>query len=189
MHHGGDCHQCFHLWPNTYKTIINSLRCIFRGKKPSQLENVSMVKHRFLLFLFCVVVEWISLIFICLYLWSMQSLWDSTAPCALQVLYFPSNPKLNVFFCFFPLFHPSTQPSARPSILWTGQPSGATLSPSWRSSGTTTCRRRYTAFRSPAPSGTPTNRSRDSCGWSTRTLAKVGHTLPRSQGISEEFSL
>lgn len=62
------------------------------------------------------------------------------------------------------LFHPSTQGSARPSILWTGQRSGATLSPSLKSLGTTTCRRQCTASRSPAPSGTPTNRSRDSCG-------------------------
>lgn len=29
------------------------------------------------------------------------------------------------------------------------------------------------ASRSPVPSGTPTNRSRGSFGWSTRTLAKV----------------
>lgn len=29
-------------------------------------------------------------------------------------------------------------------------------------------------FRSRAPSGTRTNRSRGSCGWSTRTSAKVG---------------
>lgn len=33
--------------------------------------------------------------------------------------------------------------------------------------------------RSPAPSGTRTNRSRGSCGWSTRTSAKVGAIYPQ----------
>lgn len=65
---------------------------------------------------------------------------------------------------------------AQPSILWTEQRSGVTLSPSSGSLGTTTCRRQSMASRSPAPSGTPTSRFRDSCGWSTRTLAKVGKT-------------
>lgn len=75
-----------------------------------------------------------------------------------------------------PLSPVPPQPSARPSIPWTGRRSGATLSPSSASSATTTCRRRFTASRSLAPSGTPTNRSRGSCGWSTRTLAKVGQS-------------
>lgn len=75
-----------------------------------------------------------------------------------------------------PLSPVPLQPSARPSIPWTGRRSGATLSPSSASSATTTCRRRFTASRSLAPSGTPTNRSRGSCGWSTRTLAKVGQS-------------
>lgn len=72
---------------------------------------------------------------------------------------------------------PSSQHSARPSIPWTGQRSGVTLSPSSGSSETTLCRRRCTASRSPAPSGTPTSRSRGSCGWSTRTSAKVGRNF------------
>lgn len=87
------------------------------------------------------------------------------------------------------LFRPSTQGSARPSILWTGQRSGATLSPSLKSSGTTMCRRQCTASRSPARSGTPTNRSRDSYGWSTKISAKVGHTHRLSESISLEFPL
>lgn len=99
-------------------------------------------------------------------------------PLRLRVpVFFPLTSNFSsIIIIFFPLFlsDPSAQPSARPSILWTGQRSGATLSPSSVSLGTTTCRRRCMASKSPAPSGTPTNRSRGSCGSSTRTLVKVG---------------
>lgn len=88
----------------------------------------------------------------------------------------PARPQLSDSSLSFPSLTRPLQPSARPSIPWTGRRSGATLSPSSASSGTTTCRRRFTVSRSLAPSGTPTNRSRGSCGWSTRTLAKVGQS-------------
>jgi len=130
----------------------------------------------------------------CIYIWSMKILWGSTALFALVIkplhlekrhLYarYSRVNKMHislhsVIFCVSHVdtFFCSTQLSARPSILWTGQRSGATLSPSSGSLGTIMFRRRCTASRSPAPSGTPTNRSRDSCGLSTRTSVKVGHT-------------
>lgn len=119
-----------------------------------------------------------------LYLWSML---DNTALSFSFVFVSPARPQLSDS-SLSSLSHPSPfKPSARPSTPWTGRRSGATLSPSSASSGTTTCRRRFTASRSLAPSGTPTNRSRGSCGWSTRTLAKVGQShqsLPHPQAAS-----
>lgn len=71
-------------------------------------------------------------------------------------------------------FHLSSKPLAQLFILWMGQHNAATLFPFWGSLGTTLYRRQFMGSRSHAPSGTPTNRSRGSCGWSTRTSAKVG---------------
>lgn len=39
--------------------------------------------------------------------------------------------------------------------------------------------------RNRAPSGTPTNRSRGSCGWSTRTSAKVGTLCLKTSALVE----
>lgn len=65
------------------------------------------------------------------------------------------------------------QPSVQPFTPWMEPLSAVTLFPSWRSLGTTSSRKLSTGSRSHAPSGTPTNKSRGSFGWSIRTSAKV----------------
>lgn len=148
--------------------ITNCLSCILSKKSKKKqnilMRNVSMIAQRFFPF-FCVGIEWISFSLVPRQHLSLSVI--HAKPSA-RSSFFLLNVYLSSCSVFF-FFHPSTQPSVQPSILWMGQHSGATLSPFSKNLGTTTCRRQCMVSRSPAPSGTPTNRSRDSFGWSIRT--------------------
>lgn len=142
------------LWtfPNTFHCYQEHLSHFVhnRTRTPNPLL-LSMVTyyHRSLLNLFIIVRKE----FIRFNIMNQHSL-NQCAVCSLFVLRYVSDLSL----------HLSSQPLAQLFILWMGQHNATTLFPFWGSLGTTLYRRQFMVSRSHAPSGTPTNRSRGSCG-------------------------